>query len=65
MTETKAPVELTSILNQVQALQADREKLMAELESTKSQMGKLQVNMQAQPEVRPPYMLARACVIVY
>lgn len=43
MTETKAPVELTSILNQVQALQADREKLMAELESTKSQMGKLQV----------------------
>ena len=54
MTETKAPVELTSILNQVQALQADREKLIAELESTKSQMGKLQVNMQAKHEVRPP-----------
>ena len=42
----KAP-ELSSILTQVQTLQQDREKLMKELEETKSSLGKLQEGKRA------------------
>ena len=38
----KTPPELTSILTQVQSLQADREKLMKELEAAKSKVDSLQ-----------------------
>ena len=39
---TKSPPELTSILTQVQSLQADREKLIKELEAAKSKVDTLQ-----------------------
>ena len=46
-TAIKPPPELASILNQVQALQGDRERLMKELEESKSKVDKLQVILHA------------------
>jgi hypothetical protein len=46
-TAIKPPPELSSILNQVQALQGDRERLMKELEESKSKVDKLQVTLRA------------------